>query len=181
MSRCGPPIWAEMLAAEAHETAAGSVVQAVSLPPFQHLLDEHGPGVFRFLTGRVGRDAEDCFQETILAALSAYARGRVRPGNLRAWLLTIAVNKANDHHRGQGRRPVPMGETPDAAVSPPDHESELWDRVRRLAPGQRDAILLRYGSDLSYAEIGRVLGCGEVAARRRAADGVANLRKEHRD
>lgn len=150
----------------------------MSLPPFQLLLDEHGPGVFRFLVGRVGPEAEDCFQETVLAALRSYERGRVRPDNLRAWLFTIAANKANDHHRGQSRRPVPVEDTPDSAAPAPDHEPELWDRVRRLPPGQSAAVLLRFGSDLSYAEIGRVLGCGEMAARRRAADGVANLRKE---
>ena len=62
------------------------------------------------LRGAVGRgDAEDCFQETFLAALRAYPKLR-DGGNLRGWLLTIAHRKAIDHHRARGRRPVPVAE-----------------------------------------------------------------------
>ena len=43
------------------------------LPPFQILLDRHGGDVLGVLRGAVGRvDADDCFQETFLAALRAY-------------------------------------------------------------------------------------------------------------
>ena len=40
------------------------------LPPFQELLDRHRGDVLGFLIASVGPvDAEDCFQETFLAAL----------------------------------------------------------------------------------------------------------------
>ncbi|HEY3435582.1 MAG TPA: sigma factor, partial [Solirubrobacterales bacterium] len=59
------------------------------------------------LRGAVGRDgAEDCFQETFLAALRAYPQ-LDDARNLRGWLLTIAHRKAIDFHRAKGRRPVP--------------------------------------------------------------------------
>lgn len=81
-----------------------------ALPPFQSLLDEHAAAVMGVLRGAVGRaDAEDCFQETFLAALRAYPRLR-DAGNLRGWLLTIAQRKAVDHHRANGRRPLPVGD-----------------------------------------------------------------------
>jgi len=39
---------------------------------FQALLDEHGSDVLGFLVASVGpHDAEDCFQETFIAALRA--------------------------------------------------------------------------------------------------------------
>jgi DNA-directed RNA polymerase specialized sigma24 family protein len=45
----------------------------VSLPPFDHVLDEHGPSVHRFLVASVGRDAAaDCFQDTVVSALRSY-------------------------------------------------------------------------------------------------------------
>ena len=45
------------------------------LPPFQTVLDEHSAAVMGILRGAVGRDgAEDCFQETFLAALRAYPK-----------------------------------------------------------------------------------------------------------
>ena len=55
------------------------------------------------LRGAVGREgAEDCFQETFLAALRAYP-GSSDDRNLRGWLITIAHRKAIDHHRARGR------------------------------------------------------------------------------
>ena len=56
--------------------------------------------VWRFLVSSVGRaDAEDCFQETFIAAMRAYPRLRAG-SNLRAWVLTIAHRKALDRTAG---------------------------------------------------------------------------------
>ena len=88
----------------------------VKLPPFQRLLDEHRDDVHRFLVASAGpQDADDCFQETFIAALRAYPR--LQDGSdLRAWLLTIAHRKAIDAHRARGRRPVPVAEGGEGAV-----------------------------------------------------------------
>lgn len=78
-------------------------------PPFQTLLDEYGPCVHRFLLARVGRvDADDCYQETWIAALRAYPSLRHHE-NLRGWILRIAARKAIDHARARRRAPVPVG------------------------------------------------------------------------
>ena len=60
------------------------------------------------LAATVGpQEADDCLQETLIAALRAYPR--LRDGsNVRAWLFTIARNKALDEHRSRARRPVPV-------------------------------------------------------------------------
>ena len=82
---------------------------AQALPPFQAFLDEHLEPVGAFLRGMVGpNDAEDCLQETFLAALRAYPRAE--SGNLRAWIFTIARRKAIDHHRSRARRARPVAE-----------------------------------------------------------------------
>ena len=44
---------------------------------------------------------------------------------------------------------------------------------------QRGAVIYRYLADLSYADIGELLGCSATAARRSASDGIANLRKQY--
>lgn len=150
------------------------------LPPFQTVLDEHSGAVMAVLRGAVGREAaEDCFQETFLAALRAYPRlGDAR--NLRGWLLTIAHRKAIDHHRANGRRPIPVAEPAEAAapdgISEPDEE--LWAAVGALPPKQRAAVALRYGSDLPHSEIAAALGCSPEAARRSLHEGLKRLRKE---
>ena len=152
---------------------------SVKLPPFQRLLDEHRNDVHRFLVASVGaHDADDCFQETFIAALRAYPRLR-DSSNLRAWLLTIAHRKAIDAHRARTRRPLPVAEPPEAvaaAANPGD--PELWERVRALPAKQRGAVVLRFVGDLPHGEIAHALGCSEDAARRSLHEGLAKLRKE---
>src|SRR5947209_18077620 len=66
-----------LLSATSHDLPARRVSSAVKLPPFQKLLDAHGVDVHRFLVALVGpHDADDCYQETWLAALRGYPRLR---------------------------------------------------------------------------------------------------------
>jgi RNA polymerase sigma factor (sigma-70 family) len=151
-----------------------------ALPPFQLLLDEHAADVMAVLRGAVGRaDAEDCFQETFLAALRAYPRLR-DTSNLRGWLLTIAHRKAIDHHRANGRRPLPVAEVAEmrGATAEPELDEGIWALVGALPPKQRAAVALRYACDLPHSEIGAALGCSPEAARRSLHEGIKRLRKE---
>jgi RNA polymerase sigma factor (sigma-70 family) len=150
----------------------------MSLPPFQALLDAHRVDVYGFLVALVGsEDAEDCFQETFLAALRAYPKLR-DASNLRGWILTIAHRKAMDHHRARVRRPEPVAALPERlAPERSDGEPALWNAVRALPPKQRAAVVARYVNDLAYRDIARMTGGTEEAARRNAADGIAKLRE----
>jgi RNA polymerase sigma factor (sigma-70 family) len=154
------------------------------LPPFQTLLDEHATEVMSVLRGAVGRsDAEDCFQETFLAALRAYPK-LDDTSNLRGWLLTIAHRKAIDHHRASGRRPLPVGEASefeDAGLRLDDGlraDEGLWAMVGALPPKQRAAVALRYACDLPHREIAAALGCSPEAARRSLHEGMKRLRAD---
>ena len=153
----------------------------MDLPPFQALLDEHGADVHRFLIATVGRvEAEDCYQETWLAALRAYRRLR-SDSNLRGWLLTIAYRKAIDHLRGRSRHPIPVAEPPDKAAAAPaglDGQAEVWARVRALPAKQRTAVAMRFVVDASYREIATTMATSEEAARRNVHEGLNRLRKE---
>ena len=136
--------------------------------------------MLRFLRAMVGPvDAEDCFQETFLAALRAYPRLR-RHDELRAWVFTIARNKATDHHRSRARRPMPVAELPDrhdpSAGGDRFDAEDVWGLVAQLPPKQRAAVALRYGNDLGYAELARALECSEEAARRSVHEGLKKLR-----
>jgi RNA polymerase sigma factor (sigma-70 family) len=151
------------------------------LPPFQALIDEHAITVMAVLRGAVGREAaEDCFQETFLAALRAYPQ-LDDARNLRGWLLTIAHRKAVDHHRARGRRPVPVAEPPERATEVDfvgAADDGIWAVVGALPPKQRAAVALRYAGDLPHAEIAAALGCSPEAARRSLHEGIKRLRKE---
>jgi RNA polymerase sigma factor (sigma-70 family) len=153
----------------------------VRLPPFQKLIDSHGRDVHRLLIALVGRqNADDCYQETWLAALRAYPRLR-NGANLRSWVLTIAHRKAIDHLRARRRVPVLVGEVPDHRAQAPAEPADetLWARVRDLPEKQRTALALRYVADASYAEISAVMRTSEEAARRSVHEGLKRLRMEH--
>jgi RNA polymerase sigma factor (sigma-70 family) len=146
-------------------------------PPFAAFLEEHRVPVYRFLLASVGPgDADDCFQETFLAALRAYPKLR-EESNLRAWVLTIATRKAIDHGRARTRRAIPVEEVPDRPLhAQADGDPELWRAVRALPVPQRAAVVHRYVLDLPYADVARALGCTEEAARASAYEGRKKLR-----
>ena len=150
----------------------------MSPPPFSRFLDEHRTVVYRYLLATVGpQDADDCFQETFLAALRAYPGVRDEGHGLRAWILTIATRKAIDHARARARRAVPVDTVPETPAAPElDGDPALWAAVRALPPMQRDAVVHRYVLDLPYAEIARALGVSEEAARASAYEGRKKLR-----
>lgn len=145
-------------------------------PPFQRLIDDHSAAVKRFLAAAVGPPgAEDCFQETFIAALSAYPRLQ-RTDNLRGWLLTIARNKAIDHFRARKR--VSPGGVPElphedpAAIDP-----ALIEAVAALPEKQRSAVALRYVTDLPFKDVADIMGCSPEAARRSVHEGIKKLRE----
>ncbi len=153
-------------------------------PPFQAFLDEHRDAVWRFLVASVGRtDADDCFQETFIAALRAYPqlRSRRREHNLRAWVLTIAHRKALDAHRARARRATPLADplavSDPAAPSADGRDEALWEAVEELPERPRSAVVLRFVGDLAHREIATAIGCSEEAARSSLHEGLSKLRK----
>ncbi|MDE3131091.1 MAG: RNA polymerase sigma factor [Acidobacteriota bacterium] len=162
----------------------------MDLPPFQALLDSYGHDVHRFLIANVGAvDADDCYQETWIAALRGYPRLQ-HATNLRGWLLTIAARKAIDTHRARGRAALAMAELPEPAFDGPGRAAagplagsgsgdELWDAVRCLPPKQRAALVLRFLLDAGYPAVAAAMGISEAAARRNVHEGLKRLREEH--
>ena len=146
------------------------------IPPFETFYEAHRAEIYRFLDRRLGRDrADDAFQETFLRALRAYPR--LEHGEyLRAWVFTIANRIVFDDARKQ----KPGGELPELPVEDglPAFE-DLAPFTDDLPPKERAAVVLRYGYDLTYDEIGAAIGSSTQAARQAASAGVRRLRKEH--
>lgn len=150
--------------------------------PFEDVVTEHGTVVMRVCRALLGPvEAEDAWSETFLSALRRYPE--LRPGsNVRGWLVTIAHRKAIDQLRGAARAPRPAAELPERISpdgAPAAGDENLREALRNLPFKQRAAVVHRYLADLPYAEIGVLLECSEAAARRNAADGIANLRKSY--
>ena len=129
-------------------------------------------------------DADDAWSETFLSALRAYP-DLPDDANAEAWLVRIAQRKAIDVLRMRRRQPVPVGDIPDVSGSPSSlglpgtEDGDLWQAVAALPDKQRQAVAYHYVAGLAYAEIADILGGTSDAARRAAADGVKNLRKNY--
>lgn len=178
----------------------GASGAAAALPPFEALVSAHGAAVLRVCRALVGVvDADDVWQETFLAALRVYpSSGGIR--NREAWLITIARNKAIDHHRKASRlptplAPVPLDGTPSGdgdchsggerqnggdvvvrSVEASEAAAEVWAALAALPPMQREAVVYHHLAGLRYVLVAELLGNSEAAARRAAADGMKTLR-----
>jgi RNA polymerase sigma factor (sigma-70 family) len=148
----------------------------VPFPSFERFYEENRDAIYAHLRRVVGPNAaDDAFQETFLRALRGYPR--LRHGeHLRAWAFMIAARVVID----LGRRSKPTVELVaelGASDSRPAY-AELEHLADELPGKERAAVILRYGYDLSYADIATALDSSEEAARQAASSGVRRLRRK---
>ena len=134
--------------------------------------------VCRAVVGPV--EADDAWSETFLAALKAYPE-LPEDANVEAWLVTIAHRKAIDITRVGARRAVPVAEVPErpSAQRTDGRDLDLGAALAALPRKQREAVAYHYLAGLPYQQVAAVIGGSADAARRSAADGIANLRKHY--
>ena len=101
--------------------------------------------------------ARDVVQEAFAQALRDQDRFRGE-GSLEGWVWRIAFRVAIG---SSGSRELALDEMPEVAFVDATCDPALAAAVRELPRQRRMAIFLRYFADLSYAEIGEVLGIAE--------------------
>ena len=122
--------------------------------------------------------ADDVVQEVFARMLREQRRG-VTIANPRSWAYQTLYRLAMDEHRFRRRVGVivdALARRPGSQRRDPDERIAVWTEVDRLPLRQRQIIYLRYRADLSFDEIGRVLGITASAARSHTAQAVARLR-----
>jgi RNA polymerase sigma-70 factor, ECF subfamily len=152
------------------------MMEAVAIPPFESFYGRHAAEVLGYLRRLLGQRAEDAWQETFLRALRAY--DRLEHGqHLRAWVFRIATNVAMDELRASDK--VLLADDVDGGPVEAGRPvyAELEHLTGELPPKERAAVVLRYGYDLPYDQIGVALGSSEEAARAAASSGVRRLRR----
>ena len=132
---------------------------------FARVYEEHVWRVYGFLAYRLGdrEGVEDLTQATFERALRAWSRYDPARSSVATWLLRIATNLLVDHHRRRAQREIP-GDADVSAVTVAGPEErftgspELLEALTKLSEREREVIALRYGGDLTGAQVAEVLG-----------------------
>ena len=160
------------------------------------LVDAFAPRVFGLLFRLTGSRevAEELLQETFLRVVRGIDKYE-HAGRFEAWLFRVAANLVRDHARRTRRRgtavPLESGldDDPLAAAAPPEHSDPQELLVRdeaseklaacldKLAASDREILLLRHFSGLSFREIADMLGIPLGTALARAHRALGRLRE----
>ena len=163
---------------------------------FAQLYDLYVERVYRYAFRRLGahEDAEDLTAQTFHRALERLDRYEWRGLPFGAWLFRIAHNLVVDRRRaptaplsldGLGKGD-PTGraydlaaeeEAPDAGLLAQEEAAAAWAAVAALPPLQRRAVTLRFGRDLSHAEVGAIIGRSEAATKQLVYRAMKTLRE----
>ena len=155
---------------------------------FAQLYEEHFDRIYRYIHLRLGNqaEAEDLTQEVFVKALEAIGSYKWRNLPFVAWLFRIAHNQVIDYLRKQGKVEkvaledditLVSGSNPALMAERELEIEELINKVKKLSPAQREVISLRFGSELSVAEVAKALGKNPGTVKALQYNGIAALRK----
>jgi RNA polymerase sigma factor (sigma-70 family) len=164
----------------AFQRSAGDAARAL----FSELIHRHVDFVYSVARRQMKEAhlAEDVTQEVFIALL--HKASRMAAGvPLTGWLFTTTRRKCLQAHRAAGRRiryERDAGMMKELSTSLDPTWSLIVDdldhAISRLAPHERDAVLLRYFSGKSHEEIASALAISEEAAKKRIHRGLESLR-----
>lgn len=157
---------------------------------FAEVYAEHMTPVWRYVRLRVpaDADAEDVTSQVFERAMRSWSRYDGTRGGVGGWLIGIARHTVADWWRRHGRElptdPSSAGFGDGVADDDPEGEAlrrlgadEVRRRLGHLTAREREAVALRFGSELTSAEIGEVLGVTPSAARMLVHRAVGRLRE----
>lgn len=135
---------------------------------FERLYAAHAGSLLAFLVYRTGDPelAEDVLADTFERVLRTRHPFDPRRASEKTWLYTIALNILRDHlrrsvtarHGVAQVRAVGQAETGGEEFQAVEEREMLQRGLARLSPEEREAVALRYGADLTVAEIARLTG-----------------------
>ena len=144
------------------------------------------PTVAGYLRVQGVRDADDLTSEVFLGVVRGIDRFCGDELQFRSWVFVIAHRRVQDDRRRLGRRPEPEELTGESRLVGGDTEDDVLrslatSRVHalcaRLAPDQRDVLLLRIVADLTVDDVAAVLGKSRGAVKALQRRGFQALRK----
>ncbi len=154
---------------------------------FAQLYESHVDKIYRYLVLKTGNkiEAEDMTQQVFLKAFQSISSFKWQGTPFTAWLFRIAHNLMVDYMRHKEKRAtLPLDEPIAKSDSNPELMAErkldmeqVISATERLTELQRGVISLRFTSELSIAEVARVMGKSEGAIKALQHSAIAALRK----
>ena len=143
------------------------------------IIDELYPSLRRFaaVAAPWDMDPDDLLQEALVRVLSAHSFSDLdRPS---AYLQRVMVNLAasHNHRMGIGRRVLRLWAGSRDLVSDPVYPTDVAD-LYALPPRERAVLYLAEVEGFHYAEIARMLGCSEQAAKKAGSRARKRLRAQ---
>ena len=167
-------------------SAVVQAAQAGEEEAFSELYQLVQPGLLRYLSVLVGRDAEDIASETWLQVCRDLHTFVGDADGFRGWVATIGRHRALDHLRSRSRRPgdlapwealLAIAGREDTAVQAEESLSTAaaLSLIGALPQEQAEAVLLRAVIGLDAKSAAAVLGKSPGAVRTSAYRGLKNL------
>lgn len=154
---------------------SGAESTSAAAPGFEPAFRELYPRAFGLAYRMLGNRAaaEDVAAETMAKALVRW--NRLDPDRVAGWVLRVTANGAIDVLRKKGR-------TLEAGVVSLEDATTLRlalaEALRKLPRRQREAVALRFLSDLSEADTAAALGISPGSVKTHVHRGLASLRDE---
>lgn len=159
--------------------------QAGDKDAFRVLVEMHSKVLFgtAYLMTRDRGLAEDAVQGALIQMWKHLPSLRLR-GNLKSWLVRIVVNEVKQQFRKKRVPTVPLEQASEVAADPDENETPMVRHEERqrlsqalgmLPPEQREAVVLRYFSDLTVPEVAAVMGQREGTIKSRLSRALARL------
>jgi RNA polymerase sigma-70 factor (ECF subfamily) len=166
-----------------HTPPAEGALEGAGTPGFTPGDDRYQRRTLRLCQRMLGlEDGRDLFQDVFLQVYRSLGELR-EPEAFRTWLLRITIRLARRRLEARRRRPrVELQDVIAPAGADPACRQEdlgmLREALHELPERQREVMLLRHFEGLSYADLGRVLGIREDAARANHYQALRRLRQK---
>ena len=146
--------------------------------------------IYKYLLGLTKNKelAEELLQETFYSAILHYDKLKNDNDKILNWLYIIAKNKWKDYLKKKSKiKQIPLNEnlieeySYENEVELNDEKKRLYEKINKLNPISKNVILMKINTELTFKEIGEILGKNESWAKTIYYRANNKLREEMKD
>lgn len=146
--------------------------------------------IYKYLLGLTKNKelAEELMQETFYSAILHYDKLKNDNDKILNWLYIIAKNKWKDYLKKKSKiKQIPLNEnlieeySYENEVELNDEKKRLYEKINKLNPISKNVILMKINTELTFKEIGKILGKNESWAKTIYYRANNKLREEMKD